>query len=150
MNLVSAIRGIRGTLEYLSAGPAPNEQQLIEAMSERIAEVVDPAECEVTTDGKTIKLVGINRLRGNMTSVMPFFILRAPLPVDQRLKMALEALATSTQKFLTSCGGPAWPGPGSEPHVTVSSETVNVWWGGSSEDDATVRLRPLDRSELGV
>jgi hypothetical protein len=150
MNLSSAIRGIRGTLHYLSAGPAPNEKQLIEAMSECIADVVDPAECEVTTDGKTIALVGANRLQGNMASIMPFFILRAPLPADQRLKMAFEALAKSTQSFLTPCGGPAWPAPDVEPHVAVSSETINVWWGGSSEAEATVRLRPLDRSELGV
>lgn len=150
MNLFSAIRGIRGTLQYLSAGPGPNEQRLIEAMSERIAEVIDPAECEVTTDGKTIKLVGVNRLRGKMTSVMPFFILRAPLPADQRLKMAFEALAKSTQSFLTPCGGPAWPAPDTTPHVVVSSDTVNVWWGDSSEPDATARLRPLNRHQLGV
>ena len=150
MNLASAIRGIRGTLQHVSAGPAPNEQQLIEAMSERVAEIVDPADCEVTTDGKTIKLVGVNRLLGNMTTIMPFFILRAPLPADQRLKMAVEAVAKSTQRFLTSCGGPAWPAPDTGPHVTVSSEQINVWWGGPSEADATVRFRPLDRRQLGV
>lgn len=150
MNLASVMRGIRGTLQSLATDPAPNGHQLIEAMSERVAEIVDSTECEVTTDGKTIKLVGINRRQGNTVSVMPFFILRSSLPADQRLKMAFEALAKSTQRFLTSCGGPAWPAPGIEPHVTVSGETINVWWGGSNEADATVRLRPLDRSELGV
>lgn len=150
MNLPDAIRGIRATLQNVAAGPAPNEQQLVEAMSERIAEVVDPTECEVSTDGKFIKLVGINQRRGNMTSIMPFFILRAPLPADERLKLAFEALARSTQKFLTPCGGPVWPEPGVEPHVAISGKTINVWWGGPNEADATIRLRPLDRAELGV
>lgn len=118
-------------------------------MSERIAEVVDPAECEVTTNGTTITFSGVNRRRGDTMVLMPFFILRADLPADQRLTMAFESLAKSAQRFLTPCGGPAWPRLDIQPHVAVSTDTINVWWGGPSEADAAVRLRPLDRSELG-
>lgn len=148
MNLLTMLRGVRGMLETVTAGPSPNEQQLIEAMYERVAEVVDPAAGEVSTDGKTITFV--SRPRGKMTTVAPFFILRSRLPEDERLKIAFEALASSTQRFLSDCGGRAWPGPGIEPHVAISNDTIDVWWGGASQDDAKVRLRPVDRKELGV
>jgi hypothetical protein len=148
MNLVTMLRGIRGTLEIVTSEPSPNEQQLVEAMYERVADVVDPSAGEVSTDGKTITLV--SRQRGKMTTVAPFFVLRSSLPVDERLKIAFEALAKSTQRFLSDCEGQAWPGRDIQPHVAVSDDTINVWWGGPCQDDAKVRLRSFDRKELGV
>jgi hypothetical protein len=148
MNLAGMLRNIRETREILTSEPIPNERQLVEAMHERVTEVVDPSAGEVSTDGKTITLV--SRRRGKMTTVAPFVVLRSGLPADERLKIVFEALAKNIQRFLSECEGQTWPGRGIQPHVAVSDATINVWWGGPSQDDAKVRLRPIDREELGV
>jgi hypothetical protein len=130
-----------------TTGPIPNEQSLIEAMAERVGEIVGNDD-SVKTNGKLIHLTGRNRLRGNSITFAPHMVLRA-LPGDEGLEAAFKALAKDLQGFLTSCGE-RWPCAGAEPHVGVTDETVDVWWGGQTEADASVRMRPLVRRELGV
>ena len=37
-----------------------------------------------------------------------------------------------------------------EPHVRITSMSVELWWGGESPDAAVTRIRPISRSELGL
>jgi hypothetical protein len=131
----------------VTTGPIPNEQALIQAMAERVGEVVD-GDGTVKTDGKLIHITGRNRLYGNSTTFAPHMLLRA-LPDDEGLVVAFEKLAETLQRFL----GPCAKGRSSSnglPHVVVTDETIRVWWGGATEADALVRLRPFSRRELGV
>jgi hypothetical protein len=117
-------------------------------MAERVAEIVDPDICEVTTDGKTVRLA--NRAGGKWITIALPFVLRQPLPSDQRLQAAFAALAKGVQRAMSSCGQSSWPRPGAQPHVSVTDEAIEVWWAGPDQADGSARLRSFDRREFGL
>jgi hypothetical protein len=94
-----------------------------------IREVVSPTEFEVSSDGKVIRIIGIGRAQGMNCSVLPFFALRATMPIERRLEMVFEALGIKLQDLLTRVYGTPWPAADAEPHVTITSDEVKIWVG---------------------
>ncbi|PWU20815.1 MAG: hypothetical protein C5B48_12040 [Candidatus Rokuibacteriota bacterium] len=141
------VRSVRMLHRLVTAEPSPNEQAVVEAMADRVTEVVDD-DGSVSTDGKVIHITGRNRLYGNSVTFAPFTILRA-LPGEEGVLAACESLGTTLRRFLGDCGEP-WPSADAAPHVLLTDETINVWWGGPTEADASARLRPFSRQELGL
>jgi hypothetical protein len=78
----------------------------------------------------------------------PVFVLRSPLPRNERLSLIFRSYADKLQQFVAKAQGQPWPDQGAEPHVSMTSELVSVWWGGESEDRAMVRIEPIPIGDI--
>ena len=129
------------------------EQQvgsLVAALCERLAEILPADEFEVTVEhGTAVRVLGRGARRGNSLWLTPIAIWRSQLPVEQRLQVFFEAASRRVQKFVS---GPRrrWPTMTARPGVSIEEDRILVWWGGPSEADAVVAVRPIARKEIGV
>jgi hypothetical protein len=144
------IKDMRATMRYWTSGPADGEARVIGVLAERIEELLAAESFQVSTDGRTITVSGTGELSGRANVFMPVFIWRLPMPATQRLDMLFESASRRLQEFLTAAYGKPWPSSGAEAHVSVRDDVISVWWGGEAEEDAVERLRPIDRSEVGL
>jgi hypothetical protein len=147
---LKVLRGWRQTAKLLSVEPVPGESAFINALAERTAELVDGRELDVASDGKTITLTGRGPLGGMTSILMPFFILRAPAGLEERLEMALRSHGDRLQQLLSRIHGSPWPADGATTRVAVNAERLSLWWGGTREEEAVARLRPMIRAEIGI
>src|SRR5882762_2529603 len=86
-----------------------------------------PKEFSVTVTNGVIGVLGTGRLRGNSFRARPAHVWLLPLSVEQRLKILFESYGRDLQSFLSRMQGSVWPKAGAESHVSVSSDTINVW-----------------------
>lgn len=149
MRRLPKLRELRGTLNLLATGAALGEETLILSIVEGLREVIPLSEFDVSTDGKIIRITGINGAEGISCSMMPFFAWRAPLPVGRRLEMILKSIGVKVQDLLTKAHGKPWPAIGAEPHVLITSDHAIVWWGGPAESEALARLGPISWTDPG-
>jgi hypothetical protein len=119
----------------VTAEPSPNEQAVVEAMADRVTEVVDD-DGSVSTDGKVIHITGRNRPYGNSVTFAPFTILRA-LPGEEGALAACESLARPCGASLETA---ASLGQALTPSHTYCSRMRQSTCGGADRLD---RTRPL-------
>jgi hypothetical protein len=125
-------------------------ERLTALIAERIAEVLPPQEFRLKLAQPIISIDGVGDRYGNGYSTAPAVCWYLPLPVSQRLKMIFESQTRDLQRFLSNVSGTPWPKQGARSHVAITPDTICAWWGGPTEADAVVRLRPITRNELGV
>lgn len=142
--------GLRGGLRHLASGPAEGEQVVVSALAERVSELLEREDFEVSTDGVLVTVRGVGQFRGRSITLMSAVMWRAPLPTAERLTIVFGAAGRSLQALLTQAYRRPWPGPNAEAHALVTDDAISVWWGGEAEADAVERLRPISRAELGV
>jgi hypothetical protein len=140
-------------LQQLKSPPAERvreAQQLTAVIADRLAEVLPQQEFRLKLVPPIISVDGIGSRYGNGYSTAAALLWYLPLPASRRLKLIFERQTGDLQRFLTNVRGAPWPARGARPHVQITSDTIRAWWGGSTEADAVVRLRPISRDELGV
>jgi hypothetical protein len=134
--------------------PSPEQVKigttLTYVITERLRDILPSNEFDLDTDGSTIRITGVGLCRGNSYSTIPWLLLGLPGSDSERLERILKIYGRDVQKFLTKARHEPWPANGAESHVRVTLDTVDVWWGGSDESDAVVRLRTISRRELGI
>lgn len=139
----------RRTWRYFMTGPSPGESEIIECLIERTS-VILPKHFELSSDGKQITIRSVGYYRRRMIVFTPAFIWRTLLDVNKRLQMVFEGYSRSLQTFISSVHGERWPTKDAKPHVVVTNELITIWWGGATEAEASVKLRPILRKELGL
>ncbi len=125
-------------------------KQLTAVIAERLAEVLPQQEFRLKLAYPIISIDGIGSRYGNGYSTVPALLWYLPLPASRRLELIFERQAGDLQRFLSNVRGAPWPRRGAQPHVDVTSSAIHAWWGGSTEADAVIHLRPVSRDELGV
>jgi hypothetical protein len=134
--------------------PASDEadrgRALTYAIADRIQEVLIPSEFNLKTDGKIISVKGVGSRRGYSYSTAPSLLWNLPYPRSRRLELIFDIQSRELQRFLTAARHTPWPARDAMPHIKITSDAVHVWWGGFTEADALVRLRPIYIDELEV
>lgn len=73
--------------------------------------------------------------------------LREIEPPERSLELALQVFAIGFQNNMTRIMGEVWPEADAEPHYSVTSDELHVWWGGKAEQNASVRMPPIPRPD---
>lgn len=113
--------------------PLPEQAKIAEAlthvMAERVQEILPSDEFDLKTDGNTIRIAGVGLCRGNSYNTMPRLLMSLPGTDSERLERILQIYSREIQEFVTKARRKPWPEEGSKPHVRVTLEAVDVWWG---------------------
>jgi hypothetical protein len=130
------------------AGDRGQMERLVDALCERLAEVLPRKQFEVTVEhGHAVRIRGLGERNGDTVWLTPVAVWRSRLPVEERLRIFLEAASQRVQKFVSRRNSP-WPTLTAKPRVSIGEDRILVWWGGASEADAVVALRPISRREI--
>ncbi len=81
---------------------------------------------------------------------MSLLLLAMPGEITEKLEMIFMREGEDVQELLTDVDGRPWPAPDAKPHVLVTQDAVQLWWGGPTEDEALVKLRPILRKDIGL
>jgi hypothetical protein len=117
-------------------------------IAERLVDILPRQEFVIRVEFPVISIDSIGVHEGSGFSTAPAVFWYLPLPVSRRLELIFDSQAKGLQRFLSARSGKRWPTPDAEPHVSIGPSVIDVWWGGSSETDAAIRLRPIKRDEL--
>jgi hypothetical protein len=125
-------------------------ERLVDALCERLAEVLPPNRFEVTVDHRrAVRIRGLGKRKGDTVWLMPIAIWKSQLPAEDRLEIFLETAGRRVQRFVSRHNQP-WPTMTAKTKVLIDEDTIVVWWGGVCRADAVVALRPISRKEIGV
>jgi hypothetical protein len=125
-------------------------ERLVAALCERLAEVLPRDQFEVTVEHRyAVRIRGIGSRDGAIHWLSPMPLWRSRSPVEYRLQLFLDAASQGVQKFV-SRRHRRWPTMTAKPKVSIGEDSILIWWGGASEEDAVVALRPIPRGEIGV
>lgn len=127
---------------------APVSSAIAAALGTRLREILPEA------DGWTVDVEGpvltVRSGRGSSSTGMPGLTLMKPGSAESKLQHVFETEAEALTDWVAYAQQGNPPHSGFDPHVSVTTDAVHVWWGGPTEADAAVRLRPIPRSELGM
>jgi hypothetical protein len=142
-----------GNSKSSRARPAADEEQverLVVALCERLAEVLPRDKFEVVVEHRhAIRIRGIGLRSGDTHWLSPLFLWRSESPVEYRLQLFLEPASRGVQEFVSRRYRP-WPTTTAKSKISIGEENILIWWGGESNSDAVVALRPIVRSEIGL
>lgn len=127
---------------------ASSAYELVIELAERLKEVL-PEEFELTTNGTTIKISGVDQRHGAGLLILPTVVLCLPLPKLYRFRILLTNACEQFQEFLTRTGGKPWPSVDAALHVEACDEVILAWWGKGDYRKGEVCLRPFLRETLG-
>jgi hypothetical protein len=125
-------------------------EALTNSLAERIREILPAGEFEVEACSGIVNIQGIGQYRGSSMASMSVLLLGMPGDISDKLDMIFMSQGEEIQEFLTDLLGEPWPARGAKPHVRVTQDTVQLWWGGPTKDQAVVKLRPILRRDLGL
>jgi hypothetical protein len=132
------------------SGSEDQVERLVAALCERLAEVLPRGKFDVTVEHRhAVRILGIGSRHGDTVVLSPMPLWRSQSPVEHRLQLFLDAASRQVQKFVSGRHR-RWPTVTAKPKVSIEDDRILVWWGGESEDDAAVSLRPILRNEIGV
>jgi hypothetical protein len=123
---------------------------LVNALAERTQSLLADDDFEVTTNGATITITGRGRLAGRSNVLMPVYVIRSPLPLDERLELLLKAHGERLQAFLSRAHCRAWPAEGAVMHVRVTPAAMDLWWSMPGADKPLVEMQQIDRRSFGL
>lgn len=112
---------------------------LTSALAVRLREVLPSPEYEISIKGLAVS-IHRRECPGSAMGI-PAAMLAAPGNRDEKLQLALEMIAEMAKHYVA---------PEVTSRVQVTSDILAVWWGGTTEKDAVVRLRPILRKEIGL
>ncbi len=138
------------TLADLMARYPHAADALTNSLAERIREILPPGEFDVKACSGIVNIQGVGQYRGSSSASMPMVLLAQPGDLAETLKEIFISEGETVQDFLTAVRGESWPARGAKPYVCVTQDTIQLWWGGPTEDEAVVKLRPVSRKELGL
>jgi len=132
------------------AGDRDQMEKLVDALCERLVEVLPRKRFEVTVEyGHAVRIRGLGERNGDTVWLTPKAVWCSRLPVEDRLQIFLDVASRRVQKFVSRRNKP-WPTLTAKPNVSIGEESILVWWGGASEANAVVALRPISRREIGM
>jgi hypothetical protein len=115
-----------------------------------LAEVLPRDQFEVTVEHRHgVRIRGVGTRHGDTVWLSPMALWSSRSPVEHRLQLFLDAASRDVQKFVSRRNRP-WPTITAKPKVSIGEDSILMWWGGASEADAVVALRPIPRREIGV
>jgi hypothetical protein len=152
----SLLGGILG-LGYVSLRYNDAPTAIAQSLGDRLAELLPADEYTVSVKGPVLDVKGA---RGNSLAGMPGMLLLERGTPEEKLTRVYAEWAESLREMIagahrqspaaTAISRARLPGAFFDPHILVTDETIDVWWGGADPEEALVRLRPIPRSEIGL
>jgi hypothetical protein len=130
---------------------------IAKSLGDRLAEVLPADEYTVSVEGPVLEVTGAPA--NSSVGVPGLLLLERGTPEEKLTRVYAEwaeslggmiAAAHRQSPAATAMRRARFPGTFFDPHVLVSDETIDVWWGGADPEEALVRLRPIPRSEIGL
>ncbi len=140
---------VREMLKMLAMEQTDQERALVAAIVERTEELLCDEPFEVSSNGTFIEIGTAEKGRGNAVVMMQGLMWRAPLDVDERLRMIFESYTTRLQEFISKATGNAWPCPNCERRVVLTTEMISVAWVDMMSGESVCEMRPVSRAEIG-
>ncbi len=126
---------------FYAAGRYSEESEtLTRILADRVREILPADEYSVGVEGLALRVDKTAAYMGG-TTCTPAVGLVVPGDNDTKLRRACELAAEALR---VDVGG------GGEPHVTVTPDTVVIWWDAASGSAEQVRLAPISRAEIGM
>lgn len=144
-----SLRKIVGAARFWASPPIPGTTELIGLLAQRAADVA-PDSVEVVAEEAGITIVGGGSSGYRRETILLGLAMRTALGPHESLELAIKMFSAGLQNALTDAVGEPWPTSAAPSHFCITTDRIAVWWGGSSEDEAVVRLRPIVRHELPV
>jgi hypothetical protein len=124
-------------------------EALTNLLAGRLEEILPADDFEVEARLGVLNIRGVGRFQGSSTVSTPALVLAiSEGSWEERLGAVFMTEGENLQDFLTHVYGEPWPARDATPHVCVTAEDIRLWWGGPTEDDASMKLRPISRQEL--
>jgi hypothetical protein len=111
---------------------------LTDALATRLREVLS-AQYDVSAQGASLTIRALDAPRSG--TGVPALMLAAPGAPDEKLYRVLQTAAEMAKPYVA---------PDAAPQAQVDSDTLTVWWGGPSQAEAVMSLRPIPRAEIGL
>jgi hypothetical protein len=136
-NKTSAIAGAVA-LAYANRRYKNALPMIAECLGERLREVLPQEEYRVEVNGPILDVKG--KSGSSATGILGLHLLEHGTP-EEKLTRVFEAAGDCFGSMVAT---------GSRPHVRVTDEAVDLWWGAPEPEEASVRLRPIPRCQLGL
>ena len=125
-------------------------EKLVAVLCDRLVEVLPPSQFQITVEHRhALRICSIGSREGNIVWLSPRALWQSPAPIEYRLQIFLEGLSRRVQRFVSQRNR-RWPTMTAKPKVVIDEDKILIWWGGASEAEAVVALRPILRSEIGI
>jgi hypothetical protein len=124
-------------------------RSLVSGWVERVREILPADEFDVDARGTAFSIAPRHG-DGRWGVTTPIIMLSLPGSPREKLVRTYRMLAESIPEMICEVRGEQWPGQDPQTHVSVGSDQIDVWWESAADPDATVRLRPIPRAELGI
>lgn len=136
------LSGLRTSLALLyAAGRYRNQSEaLTRALANRLSEILPEDEYNVDVDGFALKVQRTSAYGGGMTCI-PAVGLIAPGNDEAKLQRACELAAEALRDYAAA---------GGKPHVSITADSIIIWWEATSGREKDVRLAPMRRAEIGM
>jgi hypothetical protein len=113
---------------------------LTRILADRVSEILPEGEYSVDVQGLALKVQRTRAYGGGMTC-SPALGFIAPGSDEAKLRRACELAAEALRDYIAA---------GGEPRVSVTADTIVIWWETASEPGKQVKLSPIRRSEIGM
>jgi hypothetical protein len=134
--------GLRTSLAllYVASRYRDQAEALTRVLAERLSEILPVDEYKIDVEGFTLKVQRTSAYRGGLTCTPAVGLIESGSD-EAKLRQACELAAEALRDYVAA---------GGEPHVSVTADTVMIWWDTASEPEKQVRLSPIGRCEIGM
>jgi hypothetical protein len=115
-------------------------EALTRVLAERVSEILPEGEYRVGVDGLALKVQRTSMYGAGMTCT-PAVGFIAPGSDETKLQQACELAAEALRDFAAA---------GGKPHVSITADTIMIWWEAAKGREEDVRLAPIERAEIGM
>lgn len=140
-------RRIVNAVQFWLSRPMKGRDELVDALATRAREVVPLSVCVRVDHGTIIidhEYMGMRRAFCIMVGVA----IQKGLDTEQALLLAAQVFGRGLQDAMSKVTGEPWPAPKAHPGYRVDNRVIAIWWGGKTEAEAVMRLRPISRTEI--
>jgi hypothetical protein len=128
------------TLLYAAGRYQRQAEALTRVLADRVSQLLPKDEYSVDVSGLALSVQRTSAYGGGMTC-SPAVGLVAPGSDEAKVRRACQLAAEALRDYVAA---------GGEPHVSVTEDTVMIWWDAADESEETVRLAPIGRAEIGM
>jgi hypothetical protein len=146
--MIPWVRKVYEAAQWWTGPPMPGATEVVDALASWASSVV-PEGCAVAAGGAGITITC--GTAGYQATIPITPALRDVGPREEVLARALRMFAVAFQRSMCRITDRAWPDEdaGALPHCTVTSDSLHVWWGGPTRQDALVEVPPIRRLDSG-
>ncbi|MHB8492687.1 MAG: hypothetical protein ACYDA6_10830 [Solirubrobacteraceae bacterium] len=94
------------------------------------------------------QVYGVGARRGSMFGTTITAIWERPEPIERRIEVYLESVASRLQRFVSNSTRQPWPSGDAITRTRVDDDGIALWWGGPEEATARVKIQPISWSEV--